>query len=153
VPPEFTLTSSAFAAASPIPRRYACDGENVSPHLIWTAPPRRTATLALTVEDADAAAAGGDVVHWLGWGLSPELRELPEGVEPPFEGRNSFGNVRYDGPCDPAGQHHYVFRIHALMEPVDLPPGAAIAELREVIAVQVIAVAEVVGTYGELPAA
>ena len=39
------------------------------------------------------------------------------------------------------------------MEPVDLAPAASIAELREVIAVQVIAVAKIVGTYGEAPAA
>jgi Raf kinase inhibitor-like YbhB/YbcL family protein len=150
---DFVLTSTAFLNGRPIPPRYTCDGENLSPPLFWTDPPRGTKELALTVEDADEPTPEGDAVHWLGWGLSPSLRELPEGVEPPFEGRNTFGHARYDGPCDPPGPHHYVFRLHALMEPVDLPPASRIAELREVVAVQVIAVAELVGIYGSAPGA
>jgi Raf kinase inhibitor-like YbhB/YbcL family protein len=150
VPHEpFVLRSPEFEVGAPIPPRHTCDGEDVSPFLTWTAPPRGTRSLAITMEDADVPGPGGDVVHWHAWGLSPELRELPEGVEPPFEGRNSFGAVGYRGPCPPVGEgpHHYVFRIHALAEPLDLPPASDIADLREAIAVQVLAAAEHVGTY------
>jgi Raf kinase inhibitor-like YbhB/YbcL family protein len=148
---DFTLTSGAFLNGRRIPRRHTCHGENLSPALLWTDPPRGTRSLALTVEDADAPTPNGDVVHWLAWGLSSDLRQLPEGVEPPFEGRNSFGRVRYDGPCDPAGPHHYVFRLHALMEPVDLAPASTVAELRDVVAEQFVGFAELVGVYGPEP--
>ena len=87
----FTLTSPAFELGEPIPARYTCDGENHSPALMWTEPPAGTRSLAIAMEDPDAPS--GEFVHWLGWGLEPHLRELPEGVEPPYEGRNGFGEV------------------------------------------------------------
>jgi Raf kinase inhibitor-like YbhB/YbcL family protein len=141
------LESPAFELGGPIPPRYTCDGENVSPPLTWTPPPRGTRSLALSLEDPDAPR--GNFVHWVAWGLDPALRELPEGVEPPFEGRSSFGHVGYGGPCPPAGHgpHHYVFRLYALAEPLDLVPGAGIEELREAVAVQLIEAAELVGIY------
>ncbi len=97
----FTMTSPAFGLGEPIPARHTCDGENHSPALLWTEPPPGTRALAIAMEDADAPS--GDFVHWLGWGLEPHLRELPEGVEPPFEGRNGFGRVGYAGPCPRSG--------------------------------------------------
>jgi Raf kinase inhibitor-like YbhB/YbcL family protein len=144
----FRLESPAFAAGGPIPARHTCDGENLSPMLAWTAPPPGTRSMAITMEDPDAPR--GTFVHWIGWGLDPGLRELPEGAAPPFEGRNGFGRVGYAGPCPPPGHgpHHYVVRLHALAEPLDLEPGAArIDELREAVAVRLLQAAELVGTY------
>ena len=34
-PSPFTLTSTAFHGGGAIPRRFTCDGENVSPALAW----------------------------------------------------------------------------------------------------------------------
>src|SRR5262249_749194 len=52
------LTSPAFSNGGTIPKRYTCDGANVSPALRWTAPPRGTASLSLTVFDPDAPNGG-----------------------------------------------------------------------------------------------
>ena len=147
----FTLTSPAFGLGEPIPARYTCDGENHSPALLWTPPPEGTRSLAIAMEDPDAPS--GEFVHWLGWGLEPQLRELPEGVEPPFEGRNGFGEVGYSGPCPPPGDppHEYVFRLFALAAAPDAPPGSRMEDLREFLAEELIEAVELTGTYGRRP--
>ena len=144
----FSLRSTAFAQGEPIPARYTCDGENHSPALQWTTPPQGTRSLAVAMEDPDAPS--GEFVHWLGWGLDPGLRELPEGVEPPFEGRNDFGRVGYGGPCPPPGDppHEYVIRLFALGTEPDFPPGSRMGDLREFLAEELIEAAELTGTYG-----
>ena len=107
----FVLSSPAFAPGEPLPARYTCDGRDASPPLRWTAPPRGTVSLALTVTDPDAV--GGPFVHWRLAGISPSARSLPEGSR--AGGRNSFGKTGYGGPCPPRGQaHRYVFELRAL---------------------------------------
>src|SRR5262245_79738 len=129
-----------------MPARYGCEGEGTSPPLFWTAPPHGTRSLAVSMEDATAPEE--TVVHWLAWGLDPALRELPEGVEPPFEGRNAFGGVGYRGPCPPPGRvHTFVIRLLALRWALDRPPGTPLDELEEEIAESLIDAAELVGTY------
>ena len=60
---DFQLTSIAFNDAQPIPRKYSCEGDNLSPPLDWSAPPEGTRSLALVVHDPDAPI--GDFTHWL----------------------------------------------------------------------------------------
>lgn len=147
----FTLSNPAFRLGEPIPARYTCDGGEPLPELRWTAPPRETRSLAVAMEDANAAS--GDFVHWLGWGLEPHLRALPEGVEPPFEGRNDFGRVGYAGPCPLVGDppHEYVFRLFALQMPADFPPGSRMDDLREFLLEELIEAIELTGTNVRLP--
>ncbi|HSP71832.1 MAG TPA: YbhB/YbcL family Raf kinase inhibitor-like protein [Gaiellaceae bacterium] len=107
----FVLSSPAFAPGEPMPARYTCDGRDTSPPLRWTAPPRGTASLALTVTDPDAP--GGTFVHWRLTGIPASARTLPAGSH--AGGRNSFGKTGYGGPCPPRGQaHRYVFVLRAL---------------------------------------
>jgi phosphatidylethanolamine-binding protein (PEBP) family uncharacterized protein len=98
----FVLTSPAFHAGGTIPVRYTCDGANISPPLRWTAPPRGTKLLSLTVLDPDAPVPGG-FVHWRIAKLAPSLRGLPA------------ASRGWTGPCPPAGPaHHYRFTLRAL---------------------------------------
>jgi Raf kinase inhibitor-like YbhB/YbcL family protein len=107
----FALTSPALHAGGSIPRRYTCDGANVSPPLRWTAPPRRTSSFSLTV--IDPGASGGKFVHWRIRRLSPGLRSLRAGSHQ--GGANSAGGSGWTGPCAPPGLvHHYVFQLRAL---------------------------------------
>src|SRR5262249_39844416 len=47
---RITLTSGAFAANAPIPTRFTCDGDNVSPSLSWRDTPAKAAGFALIMD-------------------------------------------------------------------------------------------------------
>ena len=107
----FVLTSPAFHQGGTIPKRYTCDGANISPALRWTAPPRRTASFSLTVFDPDAP--GGGFLHWRIARLPASARSLPAGSR--LGGLNSAGTRGWTGPCPPPGPaHHYRFTLRAL---------------------------------------
>lgn len=141
------LTSSAFPAGGRIPARYTCEGEDLSPPLAWSDPPPGTRSLALVVEDPDAP--GRTFTHWLAWGIDPVARGLGEGEAAPREGRNDFGAPGYRGPCPPLGHgpHRYVFRLLALDDDLDLPPGSGRRDLERAVHGHVLARAELVGLY------
>jgi phosphatidylethanolamine-binding protein (PEBP) family uncharacterized protein len=50
------LSSSAFAEQAVIPRRFACDGEDLSPPLDWGEAPAETRSFVLLCDDPDAPA-------------------------------------------------------------------------------------------------
>ena len=114
------LTSSAFRNGETIPRRYTCDGENHSPPLAWTAPPKGTRSFALFCEDPDAP--GGIWHHWAIFDISADRHGLVEhqprstGPRGPRQAQNDFRKIGYDGPCPPHGNglHRYRFRLLAL---------------------------------------
>lgn len=130
----FTITSASIVPGGVIPARFTCDGEDVSPELSWAGAPGGAGGLVLVVDDPDAAG----FVHWivLDLGVSAE-GSLPEGVSgtsgAPPEGTNDFGRAGWNGPCPPAGEHHYRFTVHALAKPLALSGAAAGREIREAI--------------------
>lgn len=79
-PDAIALTSPAFAGGAAIPQRDTCDGDETSPPLRWTPPPKATRSLALLVEDSDAP--GGTFVHWTLYGFAAETKGLEQGAEP-----------------------------------------------------------------------
>ena len=148
------LSSSAFGQGEQIPKKYTCDGDNVSPPLRWRGVPDDTRSFVLLCNDPDAP--GGTFRHWAVYDIPPDRLELHEGFGPESlqdglkEGINSFGKPGYGGPCPPKGHgtHHYHFRLMALAEP-DLPV-ATTASCAEVITAaerQAIAEVELVGLY------
>jgi hypothetical protein len=143
----FSLRSDAFDDGQPIPARHTCDGEDLSPALVWREPPGETQSLALVVDDPDAP--GGTFTHWLAWGIDPGTGGLGEGDAAPSEGRNDFGESRYRGPCPPRGHgpHRYSFRLAALDAAVDLAAGASREEFERALDGHVLATADLVGTY------
>jgi len=114
---SFAISSPAFPSGSRIPLKYGFHQRNISPELDITNIPANARSLVLIVDDPDAPA--GLWTHWLVWNLSPTVTTIPEGKLPPDarEGKNSFGNNRYDGPAPPSGMHRYFFRLYALDEP------------------------------------
>jgi hypothetical protein len=106
----FVLSAPAFHQGGSIPKRYTCDGANVSPALRWTTPPARTASFSLTVFDPDAP--GGGFLHWHIARLPGGARGLPVGSH--LGGPNGAGGKGWTGPCPPSGPvHHYRFTLRA----------------------------------------
>jgi Raf kinase inhibitor-like YbhB/YbcL family protein len=113
------LRSSAFADGAAIPRRFSCDGDDVSPPLEWSEVPDATRGFALLCDDPDAP--GGTWHHWAVYDLPAERRSLAEGAgrrdaKDLAQAVNDFGRMGYGGPCPPRGHgpHHYQFRLLAL---------------------------------------
>lgn len=151
----FVLTAAAFEPGGPIPPRFGCDGEDVSPALRWTGTPEGTVELALVLEDPDAP--GGTFTHWLVYGLGSGATSLPEAVPreeevggptPLRQGENDFGETGFGGPCPPEGEEHrYVFRLLALDAELALEPGADAGAFRAAAEGHVLAEARLSGTY------
>lgn len=150
----FELTSSGFKSGESIPDRYTCEGADISPPLSWHNAPEGTESFALIFEDPDAP--GGTFTHWLLYGIPSKRDSLSESVadDPTLswggaQGRNDFGNVGYGGPCPPMGStHRYYFRLYALDEELDLPPGASRHQLLTVVEEHAIGRAGLMGRYG-----
>ncbi len=147
------LYSDAFGDGEEIPRRFTCDGEDLSPPLRWEGVPSDAASLALVVDDPDAP--GRTWVHWVIFGLEPATSGLPEAVpvDPVVlggarQGRNDFRRLGYGGPCPPPnGPHRYVFTLYALRERTELEAGATKAELLAAMEGKVLAQGRLMGTY------
>jgi Raf kinase inhibitor-like YbhB/YbcL family protein len=146
-PDVITVTSTAFQNDQPIPARFSCDGDNVSPPLAWQGVPAEARALALVVDDPDAPR--GTFVHWVVLDISPSSTSVPE-AQVPAGGRqatNSADNSAYFGPCPPSGTHHYRFTVYALSAPTGLPDGTKLGRALEAIESAAVARGRLVGTY------
>lgn len=147
----FKLKTSAFREGGTIPKKYTCDGEDISPLLEIRNLPPNTKSLALIMDDPDAT-RGTPWDHWLMWNISPATQyisedSIPEGA---LQGMNSGGRPKYAGPCPPKGKpaHHYVFTLYALDAVLDLAPGATKEELLRAMEAHILGHTSVVGLYG-----
>ena len=116
------------------PKKYTCDGENVSPPI--RIDKIHSAFFAISIDDW--VGPSKRVCHWLIWNIA--ARDLiPENIpgdpviSQPFaavQGRNDMGKVGYSGPCPMKGEvHSYYFNVYGLDAPLDLRPGATRDEL------------------------
>lgn len=143
----FSLSSSAFAAGAAIPRRYTCDGPDVSPPLAWAGAPAGTGAFLLVVDDPDA----NGFVHWVVADVPAATTSVAEGASghlgPAVEGRNGFGRIGWGGPCPPSGTHHYRFILVALSAPLGVARGVTATQARAAAAGKTLGQVELVGTY------
>lgn len=149
---SFTVTSDDFNANGPIPARFTCDGQSVSPALTWHDAPANAAAFALIVDDPDAPS--GTFTHWVLFNLPAGTTSLPRGVPTTdrldngaLQGANGAGGTGYTGPCPPSGTHHYHFTLYALDGTLNLGAGASKQQVLDAMKGHVIAQAEIVGTY------
>lgn len=156
MPAGFTVTTRSFSSGDPIPQKYTCQGEDVSPPFAIHNPPEGTESLALLVDDPDAP--DKTFTHWVLFNLPPQTSVLSEGVDVdedfgdgsdvPLEGVNDFGGVGYGGPCPPPGTlHHYHFRFYALDTRLDLASGATRKQLTQAIDGHVLDETDYIGTF------
>ncbi len=146
------LHSPAFFTGNSIPFQYTCDGDNLSPPLSWDSPPNGTVSFALIVEDPDAPKK--TFTHWVVYNLPAHIEYLSEGVvnhatlpDGGVQGKNDFGQLGFGGPCPPSGTHRYFFKLYALDQMLDLPPGASKADVLAAMEGHVLEAAELMGRY------
>ncbi len=151
-----TLKSRAFDNGGEIPSRYTCEGEDVSPSLVWTGVPETARSLVLIIDDPDAPDPKAPKmiwVHWVLYNIPPDVTGLPEGVVPAklspgmMEGLNDWKRIGYGGPCPPIGRHRYFHKLYALdtvLEVIDTPTKA---KVEAAMKGHVIAQTELMGTY------
>ena len=146
------ITSSAFREGEAIPRKYTCDGEDVSPPLSWSGASEGTESIALISDDPDAPM--GTWVHWVIYDLPAGVTSLPEGVESVerpqvggIHGITDFRRLGYGGPCPPSGTHRYFFKLFALDNVMDLPASATKKKLLQAMKGHILAEAQIMGTY------
>jgi Raf kinase inhibitor-like YbhB/YbcL family protein len=149
----FAISSTSFAPGGEIPKKFTCDGADLSPELSWTGASDGIRSFALIADDPDAPV--GTWTHWVLYALPPQTTELPEGVPKADElptgggqGRNDFGKIGYNGPCPPPGKpHRYFFKLYALDRMLNLKPGSGKKEVEQAMHGHIVGKAELVGQY------
>jgi Raf kinase inhibitor-like YbhB/YbcL family protein len=151
---SLALRTSAFKPGGNIPKKFTCEGPNVSPALDWDAPPSATRSFALIMDDPDAPS--GTWVHWVVYDLSTSTRHLLEGVskgdaleDGGRQGVNDFGDTGYGGPCPPPGKpHRYFFKLYALDKPLGLGARARKPQVESAMKGHILAQGELIGRFG-----
>ncbi len=148
-----SLSSIAFQGGERIPVKYTCEGQDVSPPLMWNEPPQGTQSLALILDDPDAP--GGVFNHWVLFNILADSRELPEAMPTEsqlssgvLQGENDFGRIGYGGPCPPPGRtHRYCFTLYALDRALDLKAGVSKKQVLNAMQGHILAQGQLTGTY------
>ncbi len=149
-----TLTTTAFAPGQPIPVKYSCRGQDVSPQLAWTDPPAGTQSFALIMDDPDAPV--GTWVHWVIFNIPSSTRSLNEGIpttaalsDGSLQGITSSRSHGYHGPCPPSGTHRYFFKLFALDSMLSLSNNADKNQLLKDMEGHILAQSELMGTFSK----
>ncbi len=149
------IRSEAFDHNSPIPIKYTCEGEDISPPLFWSKGPTGTRSYVIICDDPDAPR--GIFHHWGAYDIPADETSVLEGVAPRTEdygikqAENDFNNIGYGGPCPPHGDepHRYRFRVLALkIASLEFDRTPTILELERMARPHVAAEAVLVGRFG-----
>jgi Raf kinase inhibitor-like YbhB/YbcL family protein len=153
---SFMLSSSDFVHDGAIPKRFTCQGADVSPELQWSGAPENTRSFALIVDDPDApdpAAPKMVYVHWVLYNLPASLKVLGQAIEEDalphgtLQGLNDWKRTGYGGPCPPIGRHRYFFKLYALDTMLPDAGRPTKAQLEQIMSGHVLAEAVLMGTY------
>jgi len=150
---NFNVASAAFKENSPIPLKFTCQGNDISPEISWKNAPQGTKSFALILDDPDAPF--GTFTHWVIYNIPGDYIGLKEGVEKKeslengiVQGVNDFRKIGYGGPCPPPGRpHRYFIKLYALDSDLNLPSGLRANELIEKIRGHILAKTTYFGLY------
>ncbi len=151
---SLALKSLVFSHENPIPAKYSCEGDDVSPPLEWSGVPEGTESFALVIDDPDApdpAKPERVWVHWVVFNIPAGVTEFEEGAATSLPsgtrtGQTDMDRPGYGGPCPMIGRHRYFIKLYALDEKLDLKNPTK-AELEAAMASHVLGAAELIGTY------
>ncbi|MFT5117326.1 MAG: Raf kinase inhibitor-like YbhB/YbcL family protein [Kiritimatiellia bacterium] len=147
-----TVSSKAFQHEGVLPKRYSCNGEDISPPLTVSNIPEGTKTLVLIHDDPDAS-------YWMHWvlydvpvtGDTVTLAESastkavwPDGT---MQGYNGWGQASYGGACPPDGTHQYLFKFYALDAKLNLKKKRSAYKVKKAMKKHIIAKGELMASY------
>lgn len=148
---KMSITSSAIRPGATVPAKYTCDGEGILPPLRVENVPSKAKSLAIIVDDPDAAQVW---THLIVWNLKPtrtlviEEGQLPSGG---VVGSNAMGVAGYSGPCPPLKsklpKHRYFFKVYALDSMLNLPVHSKRHDLDKLMDGHVVGVAALMAVY------
>ncbi len=147
------IRSNAFENGEKLPKKFTCDGENISPDLVWDNIPEHTISFAVICEDPDAPA--GLFTHWIIFNIPANLSELPENIDKKekiqngiIQGITTSGFTGYSGPCPPEGPaHRYFFKIYALDKTLNISPPVKRDEFLKAINENILDEGQLIGKY------
>lgn len=143
-----SIKSPVFKSGEFIPKKYAGDGEDVNPPLIFENIPLETKSLVLIVDDPDAPAGTFD--HWIIYNIPKEVRTINEGEVPAgaIQGRNSAGGSEYTGPYPPPGKaHRYFLKLYALDSLLTLRSGESKSKVEKAMQGHILGEGSMFGLY------
>lgn len=148
------LISTAFQNNGKIPKKYTCDGENISPELIISDVPEETESLVLIMDDPDIPSFVKEKFniqvwdHWIVFNMSANINKIHEDEQPlGVAGKGTNGKLSYSGPCPPDREHRYFFKLYALDTKLNLKEGSSKREVEEAMDGHIIEKVELVGKY------
>ena len=112
--------------------------------------PQNTKSFAIIFDDPDSVKVCGKIwIHWLVANLTKtELKENASLETFDFiQGKNSWNDNCYGGPCPPDRPHNYRLRVYALKELVDLRGDFSLVQLEKAMENKVLDIAELYGVY------
>ena len=146
------VKSQAFGHAKSMSDKYTCDDVDMSPPLEWKGAPAGTKAFAIICETPDAPT--GNWVQWLVYDIPGDVTSMPQAVprtgqleNGAKQGKNDFDRVGYSGPCLPAGEHRFFFRVYALDAPTNLKEGVRKEVLVEAMKGHILAEGALMGIY------
>ena len=149
---KMEIKSSVFKNEDFIPKKYTCDGLNISPPLEFSNIPSNTKSIALICDDPDAPM--GTWVHWVLFDLPVDIKNLDENISRDKilsngakHGINSGKRIGYDGPCPPSGTHRYFFKVYALDTKLSLESGITKEQLLKSMEGHILAQGQLMGKY------
>ena len=145
------LKSPAFSEGGKIPSLFTCDGRNINPELIISGVSSEAKSLVLLMDDPDVPeSVRKDRMwdHWVVFNIPPQTKTIPENSQPEgVPGKNTGGNLGYQGPCPPDREHRYFFKLYALDTTLDLPKGSSKKAVEKTMQGHIIAETQLMGKY------
>ena len=112
--------------------------------------PKETKCYSIIFDDPDSVSVCGYVwIHWLVTNLTTTYLE-ENASETNFnivQGKNSWNDNSYGGPCPPDRPHNYRLRVFALKEKLDLRGDFTIEQLEKEMEGKILDTAEIFAVY------
>lgn len=128
---EWKLTAP-WEPGSEINIRYTCDGEGISPPLVWGEGPEMTRAYGIVLTAQDDP----DTVLWAMADIPLQTRNFVEGITPDgaIVSVNASGALGYQAPCPDAGvTQQFEIAVYAQEFPLESAPNTPAAQLRDAL--------------------